>query len=101
MAIFSQLDNFQKMYIQNMDSYRALVDPILCFNHKLKYYVNVNNISMKLLAETKRRSVDWYLDLKKTLAAVGRLANGAFSPEMINRSSNFINEMIKDLPVLR
>jgi hypothetical protein len=93
MAVFAQLDAFHKMYVQNMDGFRAQVDPLVNFNTKLKYYVNVNSISMKLLAEMKHGSADWYLNLKKTLLAVGKLVQEKSVVENINRSSSFINNM--------
>ncbi len=45
-----QLDNYQKIYIQNMQSFRNMMEPLVTFNKKFKYYSNSNNISLKLLS---------------------------------------------------
>jgi hypothetical protein len=37
------------------------------FNTRSKYYSNPNSISLKLLAEIKRKSMEWYLELKRIM----------------------------------
>ncbi len=72
-AIFQQLDNYQKQYVQNMEAYRQLVEPLLSFNRRYKYYANANNLSIRLFGEIKRRSTEWYVDLKRTMTLSTRI----------------------------
>jgi hypothetical protein len=79
-----------------MDLYRTLVDPIVSFNRKLKHYSNSNTISMKLLAELKKKSSEWLLDFKKiTTVASKHLVDksNTAGTEVINKSSNEMNFM--------
>lgn len=75
LGIFAQLDNYQKAYVQNMEAYRALVEPVVTFNTKSKYYGSPSSISLKLLAEIRKKSVDWYLELKRVMTVVSRIAD--------------------------
>lgn len=58
---------------------------------------------MKLLAEMKRRSFDWYIDMKRTLATVAKISQekNGLTMDNINRSTQFISNMMKDLPAIR
>lgn len=38
-----------------------MIEPVVTFNSRSKYYSNSNSISLKLLAEIKRKSMEWYL----------------------------------------
>lgn len=69
----SSLDNYLRVYIQNLEAFKALAEPLVSFNKKYKNYSNPNNLNIKLSMETKQKSADWYLDLKRVIATTSKL----------------------------
>jgi predicted TIM-barrel fold metal-dependent hydrolase len=47
-VLFAQLDNYQRLYVQNMEAYRGIIEPLVSFNKKYKYFSNPNNFSIKI-----------------------------------------------------
>jgi transketolase len=74
-AMHNQLDNYHRTYMQNMEAYRALLEPILTFHGKFKYYCSASSISLKLLSEIRRKSTEWYLDLKRIMTVASRVVD--------------------------
>jgi|JI61114C2RNA_FD_contig_51_776094_length_939_multi_1_in_0_out_0_1 hypothetical protein len=72
-TMFQQLDTYLQAYSSNMEGFRSLIDPLVSFERKLKYMSNPNCLSMRMLAELKRRSVEGMIDLKRTLNGTVRL----------------------------
>jgi hypothetical protein len=63
----------------NLEYLRANIQPMLDFNNSLKYYSNRNNLYLKLLSETHKKS-DWLPKAKKTLQLFAKnLENSNFS----------------------
>jgi len=72
-TIFQQLDAYLQAYSSNMEAFHALTDPLISFEQRVKYLSNTNCLSMRMLAELKRRSTNWMLEIKQTLAGTVRL----------------------------
>jgi hypothetical protein len=102
LGVFAQLDNYQKLYVQNMETYRAMVEPVITFNGKSKYYASPNSISLKLLAEIRRKSVDWYMELKRVMTVVSRIADRPLVVyDNFNRATQYMNSACEELPFAR
>jgi len=93
--MFQQLDAYLHAYTSNMEAYRALTDPLISFERRLKYLSNPNCLSMRMLAELKRRSTDWMFEIKRTLAGTVRLLaeKQSTTVAIINRATTQIHAM--------
>lgn len=102
MVLFSQLDNYQRLYVQNMEAYRNIIEPLASFNKKYKYFSNPNNFSIKIFNEIKRKSSDWYVDLKRVMTLTTKIID---RPQVvydnINRSTQYMTAACEELPHLR
>ncbi len=102
MAVFGQLDNFQRLFIQNLDTYRALVEPLVSFNRQYKYYSNPNNFSIKLYSEISRKSIDWYNDLKRVMTLTTKIIDRPQHVyENMLKSTQFMAANSEELPHVR
>lgn len=99
LGIYSQLDGYQKLYIQNMEAYRAMLEPIITFNTKSKYYCSAGSISLKLLAEIRRKSAEWYLDLKRIMTVASRVVDRPMAVfDSVSRSTQYMSSACEELP---
>ena len=48
-SILAAIDNYLQIYVQNMEAYKLIVEPLISFNTKYKYYSSVNNLGLKLM----------------------------------------------------
>lgn len=91
MALFLQLDNYQRLYVQNMEAYKTIIEPLVSFNKKYKFFANSNNFAIKIFNEIKRKSIDWYVDLKRVMTLTTKIID---RPQVvydnINRSTQYM-----------
>lgn len=75
---------------------------MLAFSRRYKYYSNANNLSVKLFTEIKRRSSEWYVDLKRTMTLSTRIIDRPQAIfDSINKSTQFMSQVAEELPTLR
>lgn len=102
MALFLQLDNYQRLYVQNMEAYKTIIEPLVSFNKKYKFFANSNNFAIKIFNEIKRKSIDWYVDLKRVMTLTTKIID---RPQVvydnINRSTQYMTAACEELPHLR
>lgn len=100
--ILNQLEAFQKIYIQNFESYRVLMEPLVLFNKKYRYYANTNNFSLKVLDEIKHGSSEWYVELKKVLTLSTKIID---KPQQIldslSKTTMYMNQIVDSLPAIK
>ncbi len=76
-----------------------MVEPVIVYNSKSKYYSNSSSFSLKVLAELRRKSADWYLELKRVLTVASKIAD---RPTVVfdnfARSTQFMNAASEELP---
>jgi hypothetical protein len=73
------LDNFKKTFIGNVDYLKNNVQSILDFNNSVKYYANKNNLYLKIVTETRKKS-DWIIKAKKNIQTLGKnMENSSYS----------------------
>lgn len=99
----ASLDSYQKTYSQNIEAYRQMIEPVVTFSSRSKYYSNPNSISLKLLAEIKRKSIDWYLELKRIMTFATKLAERphALLEGYVRTTQYMIALAADELPALR
>lgn len=80
-----------------------MIEPVVTFNSRSKYYSNANSISLKLLAEIKRKSMDWYLELKRIMTFATKLSERPQALlESYSRTTQYMSSMVaEDLPIMR
>lgn len=63
---FKLLDNYQKIFVKNIDYLKSNAQILLDFNNSVKYYSNKNNFYLKMVTEAHKKS-DWISKMKKNL----------------------------------
>jgi hypothetical protein len=63
---FKLLDNYQKIFVKNIEFLQNHSESLINFQHSIKYYLNPNNLYLKIVAEANKKS-DWLIRTKKIL----------------------------------
>jgi len=82
-----RLDDYKKLFTNNMDYVKKECFELLTFQNSLKHYNNINNFTLKLVTETERRSQEWFQQQKKVL----------FRTSQILESTSFTNNLMHTL----
>lgn len=61
----------------------------------------MNNITLKLITEPKKRAGDWLVEFKNTLSSIQKISAGMVPfEENLDRATTYMNAMIDSLPVV-
>lgn len=66
------LDSYQRSYTKNIDYIKTQIQPLLDFQYSLKYFGNQNNLYLKTISETRKKS-DWLSKTKKSIQSLSKI----------------------------
>ena len=87
-----RLEDYQRLFLHNLETLKRDATELLAFQHSLRYYNNSNSFTLKLIAETERKSQDWILTKKRVLQKVAYILE---NPSFTNIAMNTFNRANK------
>ncbi len=68
------MDAYCKIYKENFETFSRMIDPLVIYGRSYKYYANVNNITLKLVTDSRVKGTDWLCGLKANITATQKIA---------------------------